>query len=144
MSGRTQQRAVGVAPAVTAENRRFWEAAGRGELVVEYCGGCARHLFPPRGYCPGCGGRELDEVALAGPGVVYSFTVNWNAWQAAMEVPFALVLVEFPEAPGVRLLGRLQQADLDDLRIGQAVSIGFDDGPGGMRVPSFRPAGPPP
>jgi hypothetical protein len=143
MSERAQQRAVGVAPAVTAENRRFWEAAGRGELVVEHCGPCGRHLFPPRGYCPGCGGRDVDEVVLAGPGLIYSFTVNWNAWQPGMDVPFALALVEFPEAPGVRVLGRMQDAELDDLKIGQAVSIGFDDGPGGTRVPCYRPAGPP-
>lgn len=139
MSDEDEGRGFGIAPAITAETRRFWEAAGRGELVVEHCGPCGRHLFPPRGYCPGCGGRELDDVAVAGPGVVYSFTVNWNPWQPEMDIPFALVLVEFPDAPGFRLLGRLSGGDLDDLRIGQAVTVGFADGPGGTRVPCFEP-----
>ena len=138
MSGRDEGRGFGIAPAVTAETRRFWEAAGRGELLVEYCGGCARHVFPPRGYCPGCGGRELDDVTVDGPGVVYSFTVNWNAWQPQMDVPFALLLVEFPDAPGFRLLGRLRGSVDDGLHIGQTVTIGFDDGPGGVRVPCFE------
>ena len=141
MAARDEGRGFGIAPAVTAETRRFWEAAGRGELVVEHCGDCRLHVFPPRGYCPGCGRRELDDVTVAGPGVVYSFTVNWNAWQPGMDVPFALVLVEFPDAPGFRLLGRMHGTDVDDLRVGQPVSIGFDEGPGGIRVPCFQPAG---
>jgi uncharacterized OB-fold protein len=131
--------AFGIAPAITAENRRFWEGAARGELVVEHCGGCRRHVFPPRGYCPECGQRDLDDVVVAGPGVIYSFTVNANSWQPGMDEPFALVLVEFPEAPGFRLLGRTRRVGLDDLRVGQAVSIGFVEGPGGRPVPCFGP-----
>ena len=138
MSGRDE--GPGIAPAVTAENRRFWEAAGRGELIVEHCSGCRRHIFPPRGYCPGCGGRELDEVAVTGPGVIYSFTVNWNSWQPGMDVPFALALVEFPDAPGFRLLGRMQDVDVDDVSIGQAVTIAMTEGPNGVMVPGFRPS----
>jgi uncharacterized protein len=140
MSGRPEGRGVGIAPAVTAENRKFWEGAARGELVVERCAGCRRHLFPPRGYCPGCGRRDLDDVTVTGPGVIYSFTVNWNPWQPGMDVPFALALVEFPDAPGFRLLGRMRGVGLDDVRIGQGVTIGFDEGPGGTRVPCFGPA----
>ena len=137
MSGRPEGQGFGVAPAITAENRRFWEGTARGELVVEYCAACRRHIFPARGCCPGCGQRQLEHVTVAGPGVVYSFTVNWNPWQPGMDVPFGLALVEFPAAPGFRLLGRVPGADVDDLRVGQAVTVGFEDGPGGTRVPCF-------
>jgi uncharacterized OB-fold protein len=58
-----------------------------------------------------------------------------------MDVPFALALVEFPDTPGFRLLGRMHGVDLDDLAIGQAVTVAMVDGPGGTRVPGFRPAG---
>jgi uncharacterized OB-fold protein len=140
MSGRDEGAGFGVAPAITAENRRFWQAAGEGRLVVEHCTGCNRHLFPPRGYCPGCGGRDLAEAAVTGPGVVYSFTVNWNPWQPGMDVPFVLALVEFPDTPGVRVLGRMHGVDVDAVTIGQAVTVAMVDGPGGTPVPGFRPA----
>lgn len=141
MSGRAEREGLGIAPAITAENRRFWEGAARGELVVEHCADCDRHVFPPRGYCPGCGRRDLADVTVTGSGVIYSFTVNWNRWQQGMDVPFAIALVEFPQAPGFRLLGRMRDVGIDDIRIGETVSVGFDEGPGGTRVPCFGPAG---
>lgn len=127
----------GIPPAITPENRGFWEGAARGQLVVEYCRECATHIFPPRGFCAGCGNRTLTEATIDGDGFVYSFTVNWNAWQPGMQVPFALALVEFPQAPGVRILGRLHGAPHDGIRIGQTVGVGFDEGPAGIPVPAF-------
>lgn len=141
MSERAQRREFGVAPAVTAENREFWAGAERGEFLVEHCRACRRHLFPPRGYCPGCGGRDLAVVPITGEATVYSFTVNWNPWQPDMPVPFALVLAEFAGAPGVRLLGRMHGDAVHGLQVGQAVRLGFDAGPGGMAVPCFSVAG---
>jgi uncharacterized OB-fold protein len=140
MAGRDEGPGFGVAPAITAENRRFWQAAGEGRLVVEHCTACDRYLFPPRRYCPGCGRRDLAEATPAGPGVVYSFTVNWNAWQPGMDVPFALVLVEFPDTPGFRLLGRMEGVGVEDVTVGQAVTVTMAGGPGGIPVPGFRPA----
>lgn len=140
MSGRPRPPGPGIPPGITAESGRFWEGASRGELVVERCEQCGRNVFPPRGRCSGCGSRVLADARIDGDGIIYSFTVNWNAWQAGMEVPFALVLVEFPEAPGFRLLGRLHGADLDSIRIGHGVELRFDEGPegpAGVRVPGF-------
>ena len=135
-----ERRGFGVAPAVTAETREFWAGAQRGELVVEYCAPCGRHVFPPRGYCPGCGGRDLAPAAVTGPAVVHSFTVNWNPWQPELPIPFALVLAEFPEAPGFRLLGRMHGDAIAGLHVGQTLELGFAAGPEGFRVPCFRPA----
>ena len=141
MPARAEWSGFGIPPVVTAENREFWAAAERGDFVVEYCASCRRHLFPPRGYCPGCEARQVESVGIAGPAVVYSFTVNWNSWQPGMPVPFALILAEFPEAPGCRLLGRMQGDAIHALHIGQTVTLRFDDGPDGFRVPCFAPAG---
>ena len=141
MSETAERRGFGVAPAVTAETREFWAGTERGEFLVERCTACRRHLFPPRNYCPGCGGRELEAVAITGAGTVYSFTVNCNPWQPDMPVPFALVLAEFAEAPGIRLLGRMHGDAIHHLRVGQAVRLGFDEGPAGLQVPCFSPVG---
>jgi uncharacterized OB-fold protein len=141
MSETAERRGFGVAPAMTAENREFWAGAERGQFIGERCTYCRRYLFPPRSFCPGCGARELAAVAITGVGTVYSFTVNWNRWQPDLPVPFALVLAEFADAPGFRLLGRMHGDAIHDLRVGQAVKLGFDPGPAGLHVPCFSPVG---
>lgn len=76
-------------------------------------------------------------MEITGPGQVYSFTVNHQRWLPDLEVPYALVLVEFPDHPGVRVMGRVRGCDADGVAIGMAVDVGFTPGPGGFSVPCF-------
>lgn len=79
----------------------------------------------------------MEPLAITEPGVVYSFTVNHQRWQPDLEVPFTIVLVEFPGHPGVRVAGRLRGGEP---AIGMRVDVGFEPGPDGYAVPSFTPA----
>ena len=128
---------VGIPPAVTDETAPFWAAAAEGRLVVEHCDACGADSFPPRGICRTCRTRPTGWVEVAGPGTVYSFTVNHQRWLPDLEVPYAVVLVEFPAHPGVRVAGRLRGCATDDVAIGMAVDVGFEPGPGGQAIPSF-------
>jgi uncharacterized OB-fold protein len=128
---------TGIPPAVTEETAAFWDAAREGQLLVERCTTCGADAFPPRGICRRCRGRSMTTVAVAGPGVVYSFTVNHQRWLPDLEVPYALVLVEFPDHPGVRVTGRLRGCPPEQAAIGMEVEVGFEPGPGGFAVPSF-------
>jgi uncharacterized OB-fold protein len=74
---------------------------------------------------------------VGGLGVVYSFTVNYQRWLPGLEVPYAVVLVEFPGRPGVRVAGRLRGCPPEQAFIGLAVEVGFEPGPGGFAIPSF-------
>ena len=132
---------VGIPPAVTEETAPFWEAAGEGRLVVERCTSCGAHSFPPRGMCRACRSRETELVDVPGPGRVYSYTVNHQRWLPDMEVPFAVVLVEFPDQPGARVVGRLRGCAPDEVAIDMEVEVGFEPGPGGFAVPSFVAGG---
>jgi uncharacterized OB-fold protein len=143
---------VGIPPSVTEESEPFWTAAAAGRLLVERCPACSAESFPPRGICRCCRHRELDWVELTGPGEVYSLTVNHQRWLPGLAVPYAVVLVEFPGHPGVRVTGRLRGIPPLDAQIGMKVEVGFEPGPGGFAVPSFlastgrtagQPAGPP-
>lgn len=128
---------AGIPPAVTPETAPFWDAAREGRLVVERCDACATEHHPPYGICRACHSRDLTFVDVEGPGEVYSFTVNHQAWMPGLDVPFAIVWVEFAAHPGVRVVGRLRGCDVDDVRIGMAVDIGFEPGPDDFAVPSF-------
>jgi uncharacterized OB-fold protein len=128
---------VGIPPAVTEESAAFWAAAGEGRLCVERCPVCGTDQFPPRGICRGCRARPVSTVDVAGPGRVYSYTINHQRWLPDLEVPYAIVLVEFDDHPGVRVPGRLRGCDLSDVDIGLVVDVGFEPGPGGFAIPSF-------
>jgi uncharacterized OB-fold protein len=128
---------TGIPPAVTDETAPFWNAAKEGRLLAERCSACGAESFPPRGICRACRSRATSMVEVTGPGIIYSFTVNHQRWLRDLAVPYALVLVEFPAHPGVRVAGRLRGCDPGDVAIGAEVEIGFEPGPGGAAVPSF-------
>lgn len=129
---------TGIPPAVSEETEAFWTAAAAGRLLAERCTACGRESFPPRGICRACHGRETEMSEITGRGVVYSFTVNYQRWLPDLEVPYAVVLAEFGDHPGVRVAGRLRGCDVDDVKIGMPVEIGFEPGPGGYSIPSFQ------
>jgi len=128
---------VGIPPAPTPEAAPFWEAAAEGRLVVERCDTCGADSFPPRGICRACRSRATGWADVTGPGTVYSYTVNHQRWMPDLDVPYAVVLVEFADHPGVRVAGRLRGCAPDDVAIGMAVDVGFESGPGGVAIPSF-------
>lgn len=129
--------AAGIPPAVTEETAPFWAAARAGRLVVERCTACGAESFPLYGICRQCRSRAVEVVDVTGPGRIYSYTINHQRWLPDMEVPFAIVLVEFPDHPGVRVVGRLRGIEPQDVAIGMEVAVGFEEGPGGFSVPSF-------
>jgi uncharacterized OB-fold protein len=128
---------TGIPPAVTEETEVFWSAAKQGRLVVEGCVDCGAESFPARGICRSCRSRAMVPVEITGAGVVYSLTVNHQRWLPDLEVPYAIVLVDFPDHPGVRVAGRLRGCPPEDAAIGMTVEVGFEPGPGGFAIPSF-------
>ena len=129
--------AVGIPPAVTEETAAFWSAANEGRLVVEHCSVCGAESFPPRGICRACRSRDTELIEVTGPGRIYSFTVNHQRWLPDLEVPFAIVLVEFDDHPGVRVPGRLRGCPPESVEIDMVVDVGFEPGPDGWAIPSF-------
>jgi uncharacterized protein len=113
-------------PEVTPESAGYWDALNDRRLVVDRCLGCGSYTFPPRGMCRTCRALSLTEVEISGPGRLYSFTVNHYEWIPGQPVPFALGLVEFPDYPGVRLLGPLRGLGEASWEIGMDVRVGFD------------------
>lgn len=128
---------VGIPPAVTEETEAFWTAAAEGRLVVERCGACGAESFPARGICRSCRSRDVAPAEVTSPGVVHSFTVNHQRWLPDLPVPYAVVLVEFPDHPGIRVAGRLRGIAPEDVAIGLSVEVGFEPGPGDVSIPSF-------
>lgn len=115
--------AMGPEPVADGDTRAFWEAARDQRLVVQHCGTCQRWIWQPRPLCPRCHAADPAWQEVSGAGRIVSWTVIHPPVLRAFakEVPFAVLLVELDE--GVRMVGRLVDADHEELRIGQRVAL---------------------
>jgi uncharacterized protein len=117
----------------------FWEAAARGELVLQRCEGCSSFVWYPRALCPSCGDDRLTWTQVSGEGTVYAASVHHRAPtpELAGSTPYAVVLVDLDE--GVRLMARAAGVAADEVAVGQRVRWAPD--PEGGRAFVFTPSG---
>jgi len=116
----------GLLPEITRENEAFWTGGASGKLMIASCDACGRSIHPPQLACPKCGSRDVSPKASAGRGVIYSYTINHQAWVPGLEVPYPLAIVALDDHPGVRITARVVGCALDSVRIGAAVQVDFE------------------
>lgn len=120
----------------------YWEACARHELVLARCSACGAFSHPPDVTCPSC--HSLDPrfhwERVSGQGKVRSWTVIRHSFLSGFELPFLLVDVELADHPQIRLIGRLVDGPDTPLKLGDAVTVTFDDLGPGVSVPAFAMA----
>ena len=129
---------TGPRPPLHGEEAVYFEFCRRGELRIQRCGSCGRHVFYPRAICPHCLAAELEWVPASGRGAVHTFTVQHRAgpdYRGPM--PFVIAIVELEE--GVRMLTRIA-ADPETVRIGMPVTVAWATLAEDFQVPVFEPA----
>jgi uncharacterized OB-fold protein len=126
-----------VLPAIEGPSAFFWTSGADGRLRLSRCEACGYLVHPPVPYCPACQGRATAPSVVSGHGVVYSYTVNHQAWDGTTE-PYVIAVVELDDQPGVRLTTNIVGADPDEIRIGLPVEVVFQDHDP-VYVPVFRP-----
>jgi uncharacterized OB-fold protein len=119
----------------------YWEGAARGELLIQRCDSCERFQFPPSVVCEQCQSRELTPTKVSGRGSLYARTVLHQAFHPAFvgSTPYTVALVELDDAPGVRVLTNIVNADPGQLRAGDPLEVTFE-ARGDVALPQFRPA----
>ena len=127
-----------VQPALDDSNRFFWTSGEDGRLRFLRCQDCRYWLHPPVPRCPMCGGRDVAPEVVSGRGEVWSYTVNHQPWDGGTE-PYAIVLVAFPEQEGLRMTSNLVGCPPEDVRIGMAVRVVFEERDD-VWFPLFEPA----
>jgi uncharacterized OB-fold protein len=116
-------RAVDPFPLESADFTRlheFYARLGQGTLSTTACTGCGRTTWPPRAFCPECGGDGFSWVDLPAEGTVHAFTVQETGLPAGFSGPriFAVVNVG-----GHRIFSILLDADPGRVAIGQRVRL---------------------
>jgi uncharacterized OB-fold protein len=125
-------------PVPNADGAPYWEGAKAGRLMLQRCTGCAAPRFPPRWVCPRCGSQQVEWVAAAGRGTVYSFTIVHRAPLPAFRpsLPYVIALIDLEE--GVRMMANIRGEDALEVAIGDAVEVLFEARAEGGAVPQFR------
>lgn len=128
-------------PISTAETAEYWAGCQRRELLIQRCTDCGACQFYPRLLCTRCSGRALQWVRASGRGAIRTFTIVRRAVSAAYaaEVPYVVALIRLEEGP--TLMSNVVGCAVETVAIDMPVEVVFDDWPGGVTVPKFRPAG---
>ena len=107
----------------------YWEATAEHRLVVQRCGGCGRHQWGPEWICHRCRSFDLGWVDVEPRGLIYSWERVWHPVHPAVveACPYLVVLVELPQADGVRMVGNLLGDPTAEVTIGAPVEAVFED-----------------
>ena len=128
-------------PPTTELTAPYWQAAQRGELMIQHCSSCGAWSFPPRAHCGMCGADGMPWEKVSGTGSIYTFTISHRPPHPvfAEQCPLVIAVVELEEGP--RLMTNIVGCEPDELEIGQPVQVDFepiDDSE--LKLPVFRPA----
>lgn len=125
-------------PAITDDNRTFWSGCSRNKLMLQRCTECATTQYYPRAICTNCGSGNIEWVASAGKGTVYSYTVIHRAPSAAFSkyTPYVLAIIQLNEGP--RMMSNIVDCDPSDVRIGMEVDVDFEQRAEDVGVPVFK------
>ncbi len=124
-------------PALTQDNRFFFEGAKQHKLLIQRCTNCGMLRHPPRPACANCRSFEWDAVTASGRGTIYSYVVNHYPQIPAFDYPLVVALVELEE--GTRLVANVSGITPETVAIGMPVIADFCDFDEGLTLPVFRP-----
>jgi uncharacterized OB-fold protein len=138
---------VTLLPVIDDDSAPFWEAARRGELVMQGCGNCGRLRFPPRPMCPYCQSVDVTWSPMSGRGTIWSFVVPHPPLLPAYaeQAPYNVVVVALEEDPTLRLVGNLVTSgdgpinELLDINIGAPVRVVFTEVSDDVSLPRWVP-----
>jgi hypothetical protein len=107
----------------------YWEAARAHELSVQRCRSCGGFQWGPEWICHRCHSFDLGFQAVEARGRIHSWERVWHPVHPALRnaVPYLVVLVELPQAGGIRMVGNLLGDPEQRVRIGSPVEAVFED-----------------
>lgn len=124
-------------PKPNSDSQAYWDACGREELTYQFCAGCGKAQFYPRGRCIQCGNNALEWRISARLGAVYAVTQVYVGHPAfSADTPYPLALIELDE--GFRLMTNVIGPESGNVTIGQRGHIVFETR-GTFKLPQFVP-----
>ncbi len=106
----------------------YWNGLRQGVLRVQRCAACATWQFGGEWLCHHCHAWEPAWVEVEALGRIFSWERVWHPVHPALKThgPYLAVVVELPNAGGLRMLGNLLGDPLQPVDIGAAVQGVFE------------------
>jgi len=123
----------------TAASQAFWDACNDQRLAFQQCTACRTFRHPPGPLCHACQSDDYAWTEVSGDGTLFSWTVVTHPVHPSLaeRVPFNVALVEFADAPGVRLISNVVDAAPEELTAGMPLRLHWDKGSNGQLLPRF-------
>lgn len=87
------------------DSREWWDALGRGALLVQRCDDCATPRWAPRALCSGCGSFNWQWVQTNRQGRVIGWTVSHRSFVRGVQAPYTVVLVRLDHGENLMIPG---------------------------------------
>ena len=127
-------------PRIDNETSPYWDACKRHELRMQRCVSCGQLRFPPGIICANCNSLEAEWVKLSGRGKVYTWNIFHQLYNPAFaqDLPYNVAVIELEEGP--RITSNIVGCKNEDIHIGMAVEVVFEDITDDVTLPKFRPS----
>lgn len=120
----------------------YWDNAKAGRLTVQGFAGTDIVQHPPSPVPEVPGGAEGEPIAVevSGRGTLFAFTILHQPFHPGFldAMPLIIGLTELDDAPGVRIMTNIVEADPGELRCGLPMEVVFERR-GEFALPQFRP-----
>ncbi len=122
----------------SALDKHFQQGCEQRELRLQHCGACGNTQFYPRLMCTQCGDDQLGWTVAEGRGTVASYTTARQSIDPKFKdlLPYVVALIDLQEGP--RMMSVIVDADVDTLKIGDAVRLDFMPWGGDELRPVFK------
>ena len=122
----------------------FWDAANENRLVIQNCSSCSRLHHPPVTVCDQCGsGETLEWKEMSGRGTIYNYGVVFDCPVRLLQEDqaFNVAVVMLDEDPGIQMYSHLPGTPVDEVPVGAAVEVIFQETFNGQKVPEWQVMG---
>lgn len=128
-------------PSKNLDDKPLWDSCKNHSMALQRCASCGQFRYPPRSLCPNCHATETEWRPVSGRGRVYVSLVMCHSYGPAWEkdVPYNVSIIELEE--GVKIWSNVIGCPPDEVKIGDAVVLVYEDVTEEISLPKFRPAG---
>lgn len=128
-------------PTLTPENTGFWEATKKHELRLQRCSDCGHVRYPVSYVCPECLSYAHEWEKMSGRGSVFASVTIHQVYHPAYkdDVPYNVAMIQLAEGP--RMISNVIGCLPDQVAVGDAVEVRFDDVTTEFTIPRFVQAG---
>ena len=133
-----------VIPVPDELSKPFWDAVGEKRLLLQNCGACDVLQYPPRQACATCGSAEtLAWKEVNGRGHISSYIVieDGRLERRMPDQPYNLALITLDEDPGINFYSNLPGVPVDEVPVGAAVEVVFEEVAPGQLIHEWRVVG---